>query len=175
MVIEKEMVTLIAAIIAALSSIYALIFKKNQEIRTAKRKSLEKYTSDLSKSIHEIIASSKMLLKVKSQESETNWKKRAQDAKDSLQKVRPELTYALWGIDKSIQSFTRLPDYTAYTLSNTKISKKIVKKGSKLGNTINKCIKNCYSHGRSPNWWEIHSIKYYDRKLRKERDNFKKK
>lgn len=175
MVIEKEIVTLIAACIAALSSIYALVFKKNQEIRTAKRKSLEKYTSDLSKSIHEIIASSKILLETKSSKSETNWKNKSQTAKDLLQKIRPELTYALWGIDKSIQSFSRLPDFTAYTLSNIKVSKKIVKKGTRLGNAINRCVKNCYSYGRSPSWIEIQKIKYFENKLKKERNKFKNK
>jgi hypothetical protein len=92
MIIDRGTATLIAAIIAAISSLIVLFSKRGAEIRTARRKSLEKYISDLSSSIHQLIATSNILLKAKTSESQTNWKVKAESAKDQLKKIRPELT-----------------------------------------------------------------------------------
>jgi hypothetical protein len=174
MIIDRGTATLIAAIIAAISSLIVLFSKRGAEIRTARRKSLEKYISDLSSSIHQLIATSNILLKAKTSESQTNWKVKAESAKDQLKKIRPELTYSLWGIDSSLQTLSRLPDFTAYTLEDNEIAKKVVKRGTKLGDAINKCIKNCYLNGRAPSWWEIRKIKFYEWRFRKVRNDYKK-
>ncbi len=127
MEIDKGIATLIAALVAAISSLMILFSKKKAELREANRKSLENYTKDLSSSIHQLIATSNILLKAKTKDSQDNWKEKAEKAKDILKKIRPELTYSLWGIDSSLQTLTRLPDFTAYTLTDEKIAAKIVK------------------------------------------------
>lgn len=175
MEIDRGLATLIAAIIAAISSLIVLFSKKNQEIRAANRKSLEGYVKDLSGSIHQLIATSNILIKAKTPESQDNWKEKAEKAKDTLKKIRPELTYSLWGIDKSLQTLSRLPDFTSYTLVDKSVSEKIVKRGTRLGDTINKCIKNCYLEGRAPTWFEIKRINFLEWKFRKTREDFKKK
>ena len=174
MEIDRGFATLIAAIIAAVSSLIVLFSKKDAEIRTARRNSLEKYISDLSSSIHQLIATSNILLKAKTPESQTNWKEKAEIAKEQLKKIRPELTYSLWGIDHSLQTISRLPDFTAYTLADKNTAEKVVKRGTKLGDTINECIKNCYLNARAPNSWQIKKIKLYEWRFRKVRNNYKK-
>ena len=166
--------TLIASLIAAISSLINLVFKESEEIRAANRRILEKYVVVLSGSIHQLIATSIILLKAKTGEGQEKWKKRAESAKEELKKIRPELTYPLWGIDSSLQTLSRLPDFTAYTLIDINTATKVVKRGTRLGNRINKCIKNCYLKGRTPNWLERTTIKYLDWRLRKVRNDFKK-
>lgn len=175
MEIDRGFATLIAAIIAAISSLIVLFSKKNEEIRAANRKSLEKYIKDLSGSIHQLIATSNILLKAKTTESQDNWKEKAESAKETLKKIRPELTYSLWGIDNSLQTLSRLPDFTAYTLVDKDTATKVVKRGSQLGDCINKCIKNCYLEGRAPTWFERNKIKLLEWRFRKTRNDFKKK
>ena len=87
MEIDRGLATLIAAIIAAISSLIVLFLKKNEEIRSANRKSLENYIKDLSGSIHQLIATSNILLKAKTEESQDNWKEKAEKAKETIKKI----------------------------------------------------------------------------------------
>lgn len=165
--------TLIAAIIAAISSLFTLFSDRKSEIRQANRNTLELYVTELSESIYQIVATSNILLKNKSQESRDNWTERAEVSKQNLKDLRPKVRYILWGVDDSIQTLTRLPDFTLYTLSDSNVSKKVVTRGTRLGNNIDKCIRNCYLNGRAPNQYEILKIKFLSWHFRQARDKYR--
>jgi ElaB/YqjD/DUF883 family membrane-anchored ribosome-binding protein len=170
---DQGLATLIAAIVAALASLLTLLTAKPTEIRAANRKTLEAIIYDLSTSVHQLIATSNILLKNKSEESRDNWKEKAETAKKTLKEIRPKIRYALWGIDESLQTLTRLPDFTLYTLADIDVAKKVVRRGSRLGDAIDKCIRDCYLNGRAPTFYERWTIKFLDWHFRKARDNYK--
>jgi hypothetical protein len=171
--INLGIATLIAAVIAAVSSIFILLLNKKGEIRKANRKTLESYIYDLSESMHQLIATSNIILKTKTEESRVNWTEKAEEAKLKLKELRPKIRYVLWGIDDSIQTLTRLPDYTLYTIADEKTSSKLVDAGTKFGNAIDLCIRNCYLHGRSPNIYEIWRINFLKWRFERIRNNYK--
>ncbi|HKH61081.1 MAG TPA: hypothetical protein VKA49_09635, partial [Flavitalea sp.] len=67
--IDRGFATLVAAIIAAFLSLLTLLATKSTEIRAAHRKTLESFIYDISDSVHQLIATSNILLKNKSEES----------------------------------------------------------------------------------------------------------
>jgi hypothetical protein len=170
---DQGLATLIAALIAALASLMSWLSMKPAEIRTANRKTLEMVIYELSTSVHQLIATSNILLKNRTEESRGNWKEKAEVAKEMLKQIRPKIRYSLWGIDESLQTLTRLPDYTLYTLADTKVAQKVVRRGSRLGDAIDRCIRDCYLNGRAPSLYERWTIRFFDWHFRKARDDYK--
>jgi len=172
---DEGLATFLAAIIAAIMSLITYLSTKPTEIRAANRKTLEPYIYDIADSIHQLIATSNILLKNKTQESRENWKEKAESAKSKLKDIRPKIRYSLWGLEDYILSLTRLPDYTLYTLEDIEIAKKVVSRGTRLGDKVDKCIKNCYLNGRTPRKIELIIIKIYNWRYKKTRDEYKRK
>lgn len=171
--IDRGFATLIAAVIAAVASVFVLLLNKKGEIRAANRKTLETFIYELSQAIHQLIATSNILLKNKSDVSRENWKEKAETAKTKLKELRPKIRYVLWGIDDSIQALTRLPDFTLYTLADEDVATRVVRRGTRLGDAIDRCIRDCYLNGRAPRFYEIWKIKLYEWHFRQTRDNYK--
>ena len=175
--IDKGLATLIAASLAALVSLITLFITLytnfRTEIRSARRKTLEEFIYDVSESIHQLVATSNILLKNKSEESRANWGEKADEAKETLKKLRPKLRYSLWGIDDQLRVLTRLPDYTRYTLESIDVAKKVVKRGSKLGDALDNCIRKCYLNGRSPRFYEIWKVTFLAWRCEKTRNDYK--
>lgn len=171
---DEGLATLVAAILAAIMSLLTYFSTKPTEIRAANRKTLEPYIYDIADSIHQLIATSNIFLKNKTQESRDNWKEKGEAAKLKLKEIRPKIRYSLWGLEDYILSLTRLPDYTLYTIENIEVAKKVVKRGTRLGDRIDKCIKNCYLKGRAPYQTELFFIKIFNWHYKQTRDNYKK-
>ena len=93
----SETVTLIAALIAAISSIITLWLnvrsQYSSETRIAQRAVLENFIVELGEAIHETTATSKILLKTKTEEAAKNWRDRSIVAKEKLQSLIPKLRY----------------------------------------------------------------------------------
>lgn len=171
--IDRGFATLAAAVIAALLSLLTLLATRSTEVRAAHRKTLESLIFDISDSVHQLIAISNILLKNKTEESRGNWSERAEKAKAKLKELRPKIRYALWGLDTYLLSLAKLPDYTLYTLADVKVSKKVVKRGSRLGDSLDRCIRDCYLNGRSPRFYELWELKFYNWHFHKTRNNYK--
>jgi hypothetical protein len=171
--IDRGLATLVAALIAAVFSALTLLATKSTEIRAAHRKTLESFIFDISDSVHQLIAISNILLKNKSDESRGNWSERAEKAKSKLKDLRPKIRYALWGLEEYFLSLAKLPDYTLYTLADSKVAAKVVKRGSRLGDSLDRCIRDCYLNGRSPKFYELWELKFYNWHFHKTRNNYK--
>lgn len=172
-IIDRGFATLSAAIIAAILSFLTLLATKSTEVRTAHRKTLESFIYDISDSVHQMIAISNILLKNKSAESRGNWSDRAEKAKAKLKELRPKIRYALWGLEPYLLSLAKLPDYTLYTLADEKVVKKVVRRGSRLGDSLDECIRHCYLNGRSPRFYELWKLKFYNWHFHVTRNNYK--
>lgn len=175
MSINEGTATLIAAIIAAVFSLLTLLSTRPTEIRAANRKTLETYIPELADSIHQLIATSKILLKNKTQQSRESWRQKAEDAKGKLKDIRPKIRYSLWGLENYILSLTRLPDFTLYTLGNNEVAKKVVKRGARFGDYLDNCIRKCYLNGRAPRFYELWILQFYRWHFIKTRNDYKKK
>jgi hypothetical protein len=171
--IDEGTATLAAAVIAAILSLLTLLSTIPTEVRAANRKTLESYITDLSDSIHQMIAISNILLKNKTEESRGNWRQKAEVAKSKLKDIRPKIRYSLWGLESYILSLTRLPDFTLYTLDDIEVAKKVVKRGARLGDTLDNCIRKCYLSGRTPRFYELWVLKFYSWHFTKTRNDYK--
>jgi hypothetical protein len=173
--IDEGFATMLAAIIAALLSLFTLLAVKPAEMRSANRQALEPYIHDISDSIHQILATSTILLKNKSETSRLNWTNKASNAKEKLKEIRPKTRYSLWGLEKYLLSLTRLPDYTLYTLEDLNVANKVVKRGGQFGNKIDKCVRQCYIKGRAPRFYDLWILAYYNWRFKKVRNDYKSK
>jgi hypothetical protein len=176
MIASPEQATLIAATVAAVTSITTLIItlasQKSAEMRVSYRQSLDKHIPELSSSIHSTIATSNILAKAKSDTSIQNWREKADKAQEKLKELRVSLCYSLWGITDEINTLTRLPDWIEHARGFPKHEKKILNKGSKLGNEINKTIYNSYTYGRPPTKLEIFRVRFSENQLEKAYKSF---
>lgn len=175
MEIDKGVATLIAALLAAVLSGLTLLQKKSIELREANRKYLETFIEELSDSIHQLMAIATIMLKNKTKESLNNSKSKAEEPKEKLKRLRTKIRYPLWGIDDAIQKLTRVTDFTLYTLNEPAVAEDNVKKAKSFAYSIDKCIRNCYLHGRSPSFLEIHIIKFKAWRFTSVREGFKEK
>lgn len=174
---SSEEATLIAALIAAISSIIILLFniwnQLSSESRVAQRSTLEQYLSDLGESIHETVATSSILIKTKTEKSAAAWKNRSKSAKDKLQELIPKLRYPLWGITDNMRTFSRLPDWVEHARKYPDHANDILENGKKLSEALEIAIKNSYVLGRTPTRFEILRIKFYTWKFERTYQKFK--
>lgn len=170
---DRGLATFLAAVIAAIVSLITLFTTLPKEMRAANRKTLEPHIDDISDSVHQIIAISNILLKTKSPESKENWSKKAEIHKVKLKEIRPKVRYSLWKIDKYIQSLTRLSDYTLYTLDDSKTVKKLLYWGNLFGNKVDQCIRYSYVTGKSPWFYNLWLLRFYNYMFKKVRNDYK--
>jgi hypothetical protein len=174
----KEEITLYAALIAAVVSIFSLLInlftQRRMEWRTAQRKSLEDFVHDLGEAIHSTIATSNILLKARTDESIQNWRERATEAKEELKKLRPKLRYPLWGITESINTLSRLPDWVEHARKCPDYAQDIFEKGHSLGKSLDRVIRKCYLRGRSPRLCERLFIRFRQWQLENSYEKFQK-
>jgi len=163
-------VTLIAAIIAALSSIITLVINliasRSSEMRVAYRNSLNPYLSDLSNEIYSTIARSKIITKAKSATAITSWRNRAKESKTKLKEIRLMLRYQLWGITDSMRTLALLPDWIEHARRFPGYSDELLRKEHALGVALDNAILTAYTNGRRPNWLEQVRVRYAAKNLR---------
>lgn len=142
-----EQTTLIAAVIAAVAAtlqiVLSAITSRNSEFRAAHRRILEPYIQDIGRSIHQILASSKMYLKrYGKQQSLDNWRSRAEDAVHRLKEIRWKVRYPLWGIDEGLRVITRVFHWVSHLQDYPDNAEKLFKAGDNLRKALDEAIKN---------------------------------
>ncbi len=174
---HKNTITLLAALIAAAASIYTAILaflgKYSAELRLAHRKTIEPHICELAKAIHETLATSNILIKARSAESQVNWRERADFAKEKLKDLRVMLKYSLWGITNGLNTLTRLPDWIEHARAFPENAEAIFRRGKKLGDTLDNVIRHSYTKGVPPSWIDRFRILRLERHLRREYARFK--
>ncbi|WP_219562503.1 hypothetical protein, partial [Vibrio parahaemolyticus] len=100
---------------------------------------------------------------------------KAEAPKEAIKMLRTKIRYPLWGIDDAIQTLSRVPDFTLYTIKDLNVASCNVKRAKSLALSIDKCIRNCYLEGRSPSFVEIQIIKIKVWRFTRVRNSYKKK
>jgi len=84
---DQGLATLIAAILAAAASIATSLSTRASEVRMANRKTIEAALEELQECIHQLIATSNILLKNRTEKSRSNWRGKAENAKTDPKKA----------------------------------------------------------------------------------------
>jgi hypothetical protein len=164
-----EQATLIAAIIAAFSSVVTLVMgvfvNRSTEMRVSHRQALESHISELAKAIYSTIATSKILTQAKTEPAIENWRARAEEAKTKLKELRGVLRYPLWGITDAMNTLARLPDWIEHSRPFPEYSRDLCTKGHALGSVIDSAIRRSYNNGRPPTIYERLRVKIAEKRL----------
>jgi len=165
--------TLIAAVIAALSSFAGLFARRASELRKAHRETLEPHVQDLAEGIHQAVATSNIIVMTNSEEGRENWRARGADAKEKLKDLRVQLRYSLWGLDEALKDLSQVPDWVEHAWDYPDYREEIIERGDKLGDALDHSIRKCYRKGRTPSWFERARVEYRRRRLRSYYESFK--
>lgn len=149
--------TLLAAVLAAVVAVFAALIavfnSRGAEVRASQRKLLEDHVPKLAKALHEIIATSEILLKTRSAESRRAWDARGLKAKNALLKCQTEMRYTLWGTTDALKTLSRLPSWAQHAMRHPQKARKIVDCGNALGLAVDHVVLNCLRKGKPPSWW----------------------
>jgi hypothetical protein len=169
--VDQPTSTLIAASIAALSSLWVLIgntrASRCSEMRVAHRKALEPHVAVIGEALHNIIATSSILLKAKTDVSINNWRIRSADAQTKLKEIRPKVRYSLWGIDEGIRTITRIPNWVEHARIRPTVATSLLSSAGALRCALDHAIRHSYSHGTLPSWWACFRVTYHAKQCRK--------
>jgi hypothetical protein len=167
--VTSEQATLLAAIIAAFSSLATLLMNifasRSTEMRKAHRQILEPHITDLSQALYSTVATADILTKAKTEEAVENWRERAQNAQAKLKDLRCVLRYPLWGITDAMNTLTRLPDWIEHSRPFPQYSQKLLIKGSSLFDKIDNAVRRSYNNGRPPSFYMRHRVKKAEQSL----------
>ena len=166
----KEIVTVVAALIAATASLLVLILnldaQRRAELRLAHRKFLETHLPALSAALHEIVATSNVIVKRKPGSTLASWQKRSEKAQQELKNLRPKLRYPLWGLDEGVRVLTRLPGWVMHLRDRPQHAALLLKRADRLRRRLDRSIQRSYRHGRPPVGYEALLVRWDARRCR---------
>lgn len=168
----KETVTLIAALIAAVTSVLTLalniIASLGAEGRAAHRTILGETIGELGEVLHGLMACSTVMIKTKSDESFVKWEGKAKEAQSRLNSIRIKLKYPLWGLDQPLRTM-RACSWTAHYRHDGNAARDFLRLADALREQIDLAVKASYASGNPPSlyryWWasraETKVLDYY--------------
>jgi hypothetical protein len=169
----QETATLVAAGIAATAAIVSLVFNissnRSSEFRAAHREVLRPKLAILGKALHEVVATSSILLERASTGKDPQaWISRGASAADVLKQVRLELRYPLHGLDDALRTLSRSPEWTAtYKGRKDMGAQALVDSVKKLAKATDKAIRKSYLRGRPPGLATRFKVNRAERRVRK--------
>lgn len=161
------------ACVAALVALATLFNGRRAELRASQRKLLENHLPELGTALHEIVATSEILLKTRSPQARQAWDARGQKAKKALIKCQMEMRYTLWGITGALKTLSRLPSWAQHAKRHPQKAHKIVDRGNALARTIDYAVLASLRSGRPPTWWRRFLVWRRKKKLLKAYAAFK--
>ncbi len=169
---EIAIVTALIALTASIAGIFLTILStRAAEFRSAHREILKEHVSSLGEALHEIVATTGMLVNAQTDISEKKWRELSKIAQDKLKNARRELRYPLWGLDAGLRELSRLPDWTDHLRKNEKSAKKLLDSGSMLAYTLDNAIRKSYLKGRVPTIFGRITVNRKAKKFRNLRDS----
>ena len=160
--LNRETVTLIAACIAALTSIISIFVSlysnRAAEFRVAHRKTLEPVIYDLSEATYAIIAICVKMSKSKSKERTNEYLELANQSRDNLEKSRRKIRYVLYGLDEALQLISGSPVYFTHLQNESEDLSAYIYSVTKLRSRVDEIIRCSYAKGRPPTRKEILQI-----------------
>jgi hypothetical protein len=148
-ILAASMTACVAAFVA-----FATLFNgRRAELRASQRKLLENHLPKLGTALHEIVATSEILLKTRSPEARQAWDAKGLKAKKTLIRCHMEMRYTLWGITSALKTLSRLPSWAQHAKRHPQRAREIVDSGNALARTIDHAVLASLRSGRPPTWW----------------------
>ncbi|HMO64046.1 MAG TPA: hypothetical protein PKE47_02270, partial [Verrucomicrobiota bacterium] len=147
------------ALVAAFSSIGTLCInlfaQYRSEMRATYRKTLEPFLEPLGKNLYLTMACSKILSLKNDEDGESrgNWRKRADEARNEIKKLRMNVRYSLWGLDEPLRVLTRVPNWIEHNKGNRENSDALILLATNLREAIDDSIRRAYSCGKPIPFW----------------------
>lgn len=168
---NTEEVTLVAALLAAISSVGSLVVsiisQKSAEFRSAHRKLMESYLEEIGRAIHEAMATTSVYLsKIKDGKNGDSWREKAETARKDLANLRRKVRYSLWGIDSGLRDLSRLFSWVAHNRDFPEHAQKVFDKGEQLRKSIDGAIRWSYQQGRPPGLRHRLFVEFHSYRLR---------
>ena len=151
---------MLGSVIAFILNVYLV---HRMEARQATRQLIQPDIISLGVLLYELIATSRIYLEKKENLAKEKWRTRANQAKGKLVQLRPRLRYSLWGMDKPIRQFTRLPDWVAHIEHHPRQAKLLLFVASEQRAIIDRAALRAYREGRPPSIWQrvIANLNYW--------------
>jgi hypothetical protein len=157
--LDKETVTLIAACIAASTSILSvmigLLANRASEFRAAHRKTIEPVIYELSESIYGFIAICVKMVKVKSPDRLQEYLDLAKVERDKLERLRRKIRYVLFGLDEAIQLIAGSAVHLTHIANNEEELSGYISELTDLRKIIDEIIRLSYAKGKPPSKRQI--------------------
>jgi hypothetical protein len=156
LVVNAEIVTLIAALIAASAAMATLVVNTvtatRRERRDTHRKAVEIELSDLADALHQVVATSysqHRFLADGKIDSAKNWHDRGIVSKSNLDRLRPRVRYSIPGIDQGLRNLARLPSWIA-NHKGRDTGALLLDRADTLATALHDAIEQSWRTGRAP-------------------------
>ena len=173
--LTTEQVTLVAALLAFVASVVTLagnLFKqRSSDFGAAHRRLLEPHVHNLSEALHQIGASSSLLIKNRDNDVvSARWREKADEAQSEIKKCRRVLRYPLWGLDDGLRTVSRLADWVDHVRATPETAQSILDAGGELRGALDQAIRKSYLKGRPPHFIDVARVNRHSKKLKQVRD-----
>lgn len=156
-----------AAVLIALANTGVTLWNsRRQNSRGAFRDLLTENVSELSDGLHQIIATSTILLKTRTPESHKAWCEKGSQAKEKLGECRSKLRYPLWGVTDSLNTLSRLPSWAAHAKRFPEAAASLVRSGDDLRQQIDEAVFYAIMKGRRPSSKICRNVRRSEKKLK---------
>lgn len=170
---SSDTATLIAALIAAtaatVSTLINILNSRSSAQRDAVRTLLAEEVSEIGNCLYQLVALSKRMTDAGTDEKFNELLRRANDVKDTLNKLRGKNRYALWGLDDGFRTIRWVHSYISHhrhTRSGAAASE-IIRQSTSLRLALDKAIMDVYFSGRPPTLRRRIVVRWRAKKLRK--------
>lgn len=160
-----------AALIAAAVSVVGIVINAVISLRAQRRASeaaafrklMEEFIPELTDSLHQVVACSRVYAKVFIQKgdckSAENWMSKALKGGEQLKALRPKLVIPLWGITDHLRELARLPGWVAHHRRDHQHIRLLTKRAEGLRAAIVDTTRQCFTEGRAPIKAEVSRVK----------------
>lgn len=164
--------TLIAAVVAAAAALLSLVVSvtasRSSEFRAAHREALQPHLVGLGKALHQVLATSSILLKRAALGKETQrWIDRGAEAAELLKQLRVQVRYPLHGLDSALRTLSRMPEWIA-TFRGLKEqgATSLIEEAHKLAELVDRAVRRSYRYGRPPGFLIRTRVAASDKRVR---------
>jgi hypothetical protein len=153
--------TLAAAAVAAMASLLSLVVNarsaRSAEIRAAQRDGVRPSLEELSKCLHECVATAKVVLeREEGTEGRLTWISRGNRAADDLKAIRSRVRLTLSGVDGGLRTLSRVPHW-AQNYHDVPDARAFLTRADALRTALDRAVARAYHRGRPPRrrevWW----------------------
>lgn len=156
-----DILTLVAAGIAALAGVINIVFafflELKKETRNSIRSQIDQEMLIIANLFHQITATSIVLSKTEFRsENWKTWSQRSRKAVAQFKEARPKLRYVLYGIYEDLRVISRAPNWIeSIQAHNSNGAIEVAEASNKFIKYLDIIIMDCYKKGRHPNKKQI--------------------